>query len=152
MAFESMGNYLFGWIFGTSTLLWPINSHSLLAHIKMQSAFVRYNSHSIVLESKAKKKLLASLEKNWQPFYKYPFIPLLVTGKVPFRTIGKVQFTCWEGKWERWVHLIWKVLRAESVYVMKHWKTVSSMHVNIYSQNVRQKRHYLLQFLVCTWR
>lgn len=57
VAFESVGDYLFGWIFGISTLLWPINSHSLLTHIKMQSAFVRYNSHSIVLESKAKKKI-----------------------------------------------------------------------------------------------
>jgi len=63
VAFERVENYLFGWIFGMSTLLWPINSHSLLTHIKMQSAFVRYNSHSIV-ESKAKKKMTGFVEKN----------------------------------------------------------------------------------------
>jgi len=48
-------DYLFDRIFGVSAILWPINSHSLLTCIKMQSALVRCSSPSIVTESKGKK-------------------------------------------------------------------------------------------------
>lgn len=67
VAFEIMEDYFFGWLFGMNTLLWAINFHFLLIYIKMQSAFMRCNSHSIVLESDG-KKIIDFTENVWDPF------------------------------------------------------------------------------------
>lgn len=63
VSIKRMEDYLSGKFFGMSMMLWPINSHSLLIYIKMQSVLVRCSS-SIVTESKG-KQLTDFVGKDW---------------------------------------------------------------------------------------
>lgn len=67
VAIKRMEDYLFDRFFGMSTMLWPVNSHSLLTYIKMQSALLRCSSPSIVTESKD-KSFTGFVGKDWEPF------------------------------------------------------------------------------------
>lgn len=64
VSIKRMEDYLFGKFFGISMMFWPVNSHSLLIYIKMQSVLVRCSSPSIVTESKG-KQLTDFVGKDW---------------------------------------------------------------------------------------
>lgn len=86
VAIRRMEDYLFGRFFGMSTMLWPVDSHSLFTYTEMQSALVRCSSPSIVTESKD-KSFTGFVGQDWEPFEIELFILLSFTGQVPITAL-----------------------------------------------------------------